>query len=231
MRGKTGFAKAVKSVVLKTAERKWKSCDSPANSAYDVAFGGYSLNHNSTVEFTLSNNNAPNPSTHITAISQGVSDLTRNGSSIYSTGIMLRGSIVIPADRKNTTFKLYLLEYNTAQGDPTVYADLYTNITGRNMLDPFQPDRWKPKYLGTYTYKAHDTASTILEGQRADIIFKKWIPFKRMFHYQGDGSTVVARGIKERLSLLIKTFDNNSALDTSTCGYVRINATLHFKDP
>ena len=56
LRGRSGFAKAVKSVILKTAEKKYIGRDLASNSAYDVLIGGNALNHNSVVETTLINN-------------------------------------------------------------------------------------------------------------------------------------------------------------------------------
>lgn len=230
VRGKKGFAKAVKAVVLSTAESKFRSCDIPGNSAYDALIGGYALNHNSNVQMELVNNNSP-ATANITYIPAGDSDETRSGNEIFSVGIMLRGSIVIPADRKNARFRIFLLEYNSVVGDPTVYSQFYHNITGRNVLDPIRNDRWTAKPIGTYYYKAKDTSSDPVTGNRGTILIKKWIPWRRQLTYSDGASYAITKGMKERVSLIVQTWDNNSAFDTTTCGYIRLNATLHFKDP
>lgn len=230
VRGKKGFAKAVKNVVLATAEKKFRSCDIPANSAYDSLAGGYALNHNSTVQMELINNNSP-AAANITYLALGGTDETRTGNEVFTVGIMLRGSIAIPADRKNTKFRIFLLEYNSVVGDPTVYNQFYHNITGKNVLDPIRNDRWSPKVIGSYTYKAHDTSSSPIDGQRTSILIKKWIPWKRQLSFSDTTSYQVTKGMKERLSLIVQTWDQQGSADTSTCGYIRLNATLHFKDP
>lgn len=221
----------MKSVILKTAEKKYKAVDVSANSAYDIAFGGNALNHNSIVELTLINNTNPN-ATYQLAMAQGDGDAFRNGDEIYAKGIMLRAGIVIPADRKNATFKVFLVEYNTVQGDPTVFSDIFhPGNTGKVVLDAVQTDRWNLNLLGTYRYKAHDTSSDLATGQRGEILIKKWIPWRRKLCFKADDSLVIAKGMKERLSILIMSYDNNSAFDTTTVGYVRTNATLYYGDP
>lgn len=231
MRGTKGFAKAVKSVILKTAEKKYKPVDVSANSAYDVTFGGNALNHNSIVEQTLINNISPN-TTYQLCMNQGDSDAARNGDEIYTKGIMIRSGIVVPADRKNAVFKMFLVEYNSVQGDPTIFNDIFhPGNTGKVILDAVQTDRWNLKLLGTYRYRAHDTSSDLVTGQRGEILIKKWIPWRRKLCYKADDSLVVAKGMKERLSILIMSYDNNSAFDTTTVGYIRTNATLYYADP
>ena len=229
-RGRRGFAKAVKNVILKTAEKKYKTCEPQANSAYDLAFGGFALNHNSLVEIKLIDNTAPNLGIHCT-MSQGNSDGQRNGDEIYAKGIMFRAAITLPADRKNATFKICLVEYNSVQGDPTVFTDLFHNVTGKNVLDPIQQDRWKVRVLGTYRYLPRDTNSELVQGQRGEILVKKWIPFKRTLTFKEDTSLVYTKGMKERLSLVIMSYDNNSAFEATTIGYIRANATIYYGDP
>jgi len=229
-KGGSRFAKAVKAVILKTAEKKYRLAETVFNSTYDVAYGGYPLNHNSMVQGFLANNTAPTTA-HITNIPQGNRDNERNGDEIYAKGIMLRGTITLPADRKNAKFKLFLVEHNTTQGNLTSFTDVFHSVTGYAYIDPVQTDRWTLKPLGTYAYRGRDTDSSLLEGQRGSIIIKKWIPWQRKLRYLNDGTTAVSQGMKEQLSLLCVSFDNTSTLDTSTIGYIRMAATLHYGDP
>jgi hypothetical protein len=231
-KGGSKFAKAVKAVILKTAEKKYHNAEPVFNSSYDIAFGGYPLNHNSMVRAYLSDNTGlGTPANHVTAIAQGNTDSLRNGDEIYAKGIMLRGTITIPADRKNTRFRMYWVEHNSNNGNLTVFNDVFHNITGSVHLDPVQTDRWSLKLLGEYRFSDADTSSTILEGQRGTIMIKKWIPFNRKLRYLSDTTMVVTKGMKEQISLLFTTYDNTSAATLSTCGYVRMAATLHFGDP
>jgi len=41
----------------------------------------------------------------------------------------------VPFDRKNVKVKAYFVPYNTDQGSPTNYSDLFHNITSNNILD------------------------------------------------------------------------------------------------
>lgn len=231
LRGRRGFAKAVKSVILKTAESKYVSRAIQANSAYDVTWGGFAVNHNAIVEFTLINNTAPSVN-DLSYIPQGDADSNRNGDEIYSTSITVRSAISIPASRKNTTLKWYLLEYNSVQGTPTTYGDLFHNTTGSVLLDPVQRDRWKLKYLATQRVQARDVlvdpAGTVND---VNINFVKKIPFKRHLCFQKDDSNIIVKGMKERLSLICVAYDMNGSSTLSTCAYVKMQGTINYRDP
>lgn len=233
LRGRSGFAKAVKSVILKTAEKKYIGRDLASNSNYDILIGGNALNHNSVVETTLINNTNPN-STYQLCMPQGDSDGQRNGDEIYAKGIRLRSVITVPPDRRNAIFKLFLVEYNTTQGSPIVKADLFHQALNNVMIDGIQTDRWKLHLLGSYRLKSRDLAGMetgAMAARHATILVNKWIPFRRKLTYIKDDSLVYAKGMKERLSLIWMTFDATNALELDTCGYVRQHATLYYGDP
>lgn len=240
LRGKRGFAKAVKNVILRTAEKKFRSTDNPCDSVYNAVAQGYPLNHNSIVHCHLINNNSPNGTTHPIP-AQGDGDGQRNGDEIYSKGITIRGSIDFPYDRTNSYVKMYLVEWNSTSGGLTK-ADLQHAITGNVMLDPFQHDRWKIKHIGTFrpregNYTANtylnqlDLTSTGQHGKTQSILFKKHIPFKRKLCFKDDNSLVITKGMKEHLSVFFMTYDTQGTNQLDTCAYVRLNTTLYYGDP
>lgn len=240
-RGKRGFAKAVKNVILRTAEKKFRSVDNACNSAYDFVAKGYPLNHNSVVYSHLVDNVDPNTVNQPIPL-QGVDDGSRNGDEIYAKGFVIRGSIDFPFDRTNTIVKMYMVEWNSTSGS-LVDHNLQHQVTGNVMLDPFQNERWKIKHIGTFRprlgnytpYSRNTTAATpglLLEGGKAQsILFKKSIPFKRKLHFKSDDSVIITRGMKERFSIFFTTYDTQGTLTTDTCAYIRMNTTLYYGDP
>lgn len=235
IRGKSGFAKAVKNVILRTAEKKFRSVDLSFSSAFDLLKNGWPLNHNSVVAAPIFDNTFPDNATQPVP-SQGIGDSSRNGDEIYGKGITLRGSIDFAFDRTNAITKMYLVEWNTTQGSLTK-ADLQYPITGNVMLDPFQSDRWKVKYIGTVrprtgNYHHYDVEGIPVEsGKTQTVLFKKFIPFKRKLSFKEDSSNVICKGMKERLSLVFITYDALNTVSSATMAYARVNATFHYGDP
>jgi len=211
---------------MKTAEKKYRTATAHCNSTYDTLWKAYPLNHNSLVSSPIFDNVAPN-SVYSPLPSQGDKDEDRNGDEIYAKGIMYRATINVPNMRKNATFKLLQVEWNSTQGSPITYGDLLHNITGSVALDPIQTDRWSVKTLGTYRVTARDVGA----GDVSTINIKKWIPFKRKLTFKQDDSIVVCKGMKEYVALIWMSWDIQSTLTTDTIGYVKGAYTLHYGDP
>lgn len=227
MFSKNKFSKAVKKVIMSTAEKKRKDTTQLEWAfTYDPTELGYPIFHNSMQITYLINNNSPNGTSNL-GVFQGNQDDQRQGNEIYSKGVMFRNTIKVPADRKNSQFKLYLVEFNSSQGNPGDKNDFFHNITGSVLLDPLQTDRFKAKYLGTYRVAARDLATT----QAATIIVKKWIPFKRHLSYAIDNSGAVAKGMKEHLAVVMVAYDTTNTLTTDKVGFVQSSASLYYADP
>lgn len=241
LRGKSRFARAVKSVILRTAEKKYRSSNLNCNSAYDQVRKAYPLNHNSIVRAHIVNNVSPDASWEPAAIAQGDSDGNRNGDEIYGKGFMIRGSIDFPYDRANTHVKMYVVEYNSTAGDITTKADLQHNVTGSVMLDPFQADRWKVRCIGSFRPNKESYGQNTQEvlgvgvpyeyGKVQSVLFKKWIPFRRKLCYKEDTSLSIVKGMKEYLSVFFLTYDTQGTIADDTCAYVRMSCTFHYGDP
>lgn len=213
---RTKFAKAVRKVILSTAEKCYKS----------KQVDGTSCNHDTITGITVWN-------TAATTLfpSQGNGDGERRGDEIYATGIMIRAVFQIPHDRRNTKFKLWFVEYDPdLTGDPTK-ANFFHNISNNVMVDPVQSDRWRGcvRYLGMYKCSAVDQTTG---SQDKTIIMKKWIPIKRKLTFQSDTSTQICHGLKSNGALLIAPYDSITSVTSDTLiTNSEITFTLYYKDP
>lgn len=237
IRGRSGFAKAVKNVILKTAEKKFVTRDLKDAFRYNAVgdnmiagtidqFGQIACYHNNVFRINIVNNNSPDGTKHPIP-SQGVTDQSRNGDEIYGTGFMLRMQIENDANKHNNTWKFWLVEYNTSQGEPGNPTQASFNNIGTLMLDTLQSDRFKFRALGTYRTKARDVA----DGLKTNIFIKKWIPFKRKLCFNSDSTIAVSKGMKEHLAIIGMCYDSSNTVYDTAAGNLRVNSTFYFKDP
>lgn len=235
LRGKTGFAKAVKNVILKTAESKyavrdlkhgfgWNGFNTVALST-DV-FGQMIVQHNFLFEVFLFENTSPSIATMF-HIAQGDRDDQRNGDEIYATGMRLRIQCENDAGRHNMTWKFWLVEWNTTQGEPVDPNTTFHSGSGCLILDTIQNNRIKMMPLGTFRTKARDVPA----DKKTDIYINKWIPFKRKLSFAQDSAIHVTRGMKEKLALVGVAYDTSNTTIGSAVGNIRVNGTFYYKDP
>jgi len=212
---KTNFAKAVRKVILSTAERCFKS----------VASDGYSMNHDTLKEAGIWN--IPAGGTSLFP-SQGNSDSDRRGDEIYAEGIMYRGILQVPADRRNTRIKLWFLEYDTAQGDPGDKTQFFHSISNNVMIDPRNSDRFpKARYLGVFKCNSVDSET----DTDKTILIKKWIPLKRKIHFRIDAGNAPTN-LMNKGSLIWAPYDTVSTATTDTVvTNVESTYTLYYRDP
>lgn len=241
MKGKTGFAAKVKSVILKTAEKKWRSVNlsdawrfngaSGSTANTPDLFGQYPVGHNFPFMFHLVNNASADPTKHpIPTI--GTTDQNRNGDEIYATGFRLRIQCENDANRHNNTWKFWLIQWNTVQGDPCVPANLFQVATGNNLIETIQADRYTVKYLGKYRTGARDVAV----DAKTDVFIDKWIPYKRKLCFRQDTGTssdniVISKGMKEMFTIVGVCYDASNTIGDTNIGNCRINGTFYYKDP
>lgn len=230
-RGRTGFAKAVKNVILKTAETKFISRRlTDTNMTEASTPSRFQLLHNTLNFYNIFNNTSPDAVKHPLP-TQGDGDGNRNGDEIYATGIRLAGNIQVFSNFKSATFRMFLVEYNDhvfpTGSNLGTYNDVFHNVANSSMLDTFQHDRIRPRYIGTLKIPARD----ILDAQDGTINFKRWIPMKRKLTFRQDDSPALATGIKNKVSLLFLPYDK---LLTGSGGHIadiNVHATLYYKDP
>lgn len=164
-----------------------------------------------------------------TAASTSTSD-SRLGESIYTTGILFRAMFSIPADRRNLRMRIWMVEYNSIQGDPFTYSQFFKQSSGNSMLDHIDNDRFKPKLLFNGCLPPQDRQQ---ETTDSTLYVTKYIPFKRKLQYLNGGSThTVTRGMKENLAFVITLYDTISTSSTtdviSTSN--EFTVTLYYKD-
>lgn len=165
----------------------------------------------------------------VTQIVQGDTNETRNGMEIYTVGIRIRGVFKIPYDRRNVAVKIWWVEHNSAQGDPSVYDEFFENITGDGMLDKVEKDRFNAKLLMNKRLRARDLIATA--GIDASMYYNFWIPFKRKLTFR-NGANLPVKGLKEYISLICLAYDTTtSAVTDHVITDNEQLVTLYFKDP
>lgn len=220
--------KFIKKVMMKLSESKRKDTNLP--------FGTGSFAHDSLYEVRL-NDTDQAATTAPTALQLGGAPSARVGDEIYSTGFRVKGSVGLPFDRRNTTVKIWLVEYNSNQGSVTNQAQWFRSITGNNMLDPIDDDRFpNVKLMKTLRHKARDLyverGDITDAGSVAQLYYSFWIPFKRKLRYGPTNGLPPLAGCKERLSLVITAYDTASSLTTDVVVVdARQAVTFYYKDP
>lgn len=236
LRGRKGFAAKVKSVILSTAEKKYRSVDlaqvfaytggTTINAVPPDAFGQYAVTHNFPFGFYIFNNDGMNTNYHPIP-GQGDGDGARNGDEIYGKGIRVRIQLENDAAKHNNTWRFWLIEYDSKQGTPLIPAQFFHVATGNRLLDAVQTDRWTAHKLGTYRTKARDVGA----DKKTDIFINKWIPFRRKITFTSDDSLTVAKGMKNYLMIMGVCYDSSNTVGGTAVGNVRMNATFHYGDP
>jgi hypothetical protein len=231
-RGGKGFAKAVKNVILKTAETKYISrllTDTNMEPSAGLPTR-WSLRHNAIEYYHIYNNSAPDAVKHPLPI-QGDGDGNRNGDEIYATGIRVAGSIQVFTANKSATFRMFLVENNdsvySAGSNIATYNETFHNVSSSTMLDTFQHDRIRPKYLGTLQVSSRD-ANDAGDGT---INFKRFIPLKRKLTFRQDDSPALATGMKNKFTLMFLPYDKIATTNLAVIGVVSVHTTLYYKDP
>lgn len=223
----------IKRVQLKQSETKYKS--------RDLTYG--SMQHGGIHLMPIYDKDATFGPVSIFP-AQGINDATRIGDRIVCQKIKLRLHMDIPWDRRNMRVKVFFIEYNSDQGSPTTYNQLFHEITGNPLLDPIQFKRWGKgiKYLGTYsplkehtpyyTYGGNESApsGSTTASNTGSVLINKDIYFKRKVCFTDDGA-MTPSNIKENGHLLIIPY---STANTSGSDNIVLScdgcATLYYKD-
>lgn len=175
---------------------------------------------------------------------QGINDASRIGDRIVCQKIKLRLQLDVPWDRRNMKVKVFFIEYNSDQGSPNTYNQLFHEITGNPLLDPIQFKRWGKsiRYLGTYypmtertpffTYPGAEGApgANTTASNTGTVIINKDIMFKRKVCFTGD-TAMTPSNTKENGHLLIIPYAtaNTSGNDNVVLSADGV-ATLYYKD-
>ncbi len=222
------MTKLIKDIQLKEQETNYRSIA--------PTIGG--LKHDSINEFKMWS------STTSVFPSQGTSDGGRIGDRIFPKGIRVRMALDVPWDRKNVKVKAYYLPYNSDQGTPTTYSNLFHNVSGNSRLDPLQFKRWKGiKYLGTFkprdmdastyfTYTGAEGAPSAshLSSNTASIYINRFVKINRKVWFNADGSQQPSN-LKENGSILLLPYATTNTATTDDIILQGEGAfTLYYKD-
>ena len=104
---RSNLIKTIKDINISMAERKYLS--------KNLAAGMGVMNHNTIYQFHCW---GPTGNTLNALPSVGNTDSTRIGDRIYLEGFMLRASLAVAGDRRNTKVAVYFVPHNSEQGDP-----------------------------------------------------------------------------------------------------------------
>lgn len=239
---KNRFARAVKKVILKTAEPKHRTVfltDIKSN----VAGGAdtlpnpvrYKMLHNGITIVRIINNVFPDAAKHPLP-GRGVQDTQRIGDQINASGIMLKMVLDVGSQYRTSTFRVFYCESEQSDGAIEDYQNLFENTTGLTMQDKLNNDRFRLKPIGTYRIQSADQDI----DEPGGIVINKWIPFKRKLTFTGsnddqDHVIQVSKGMKDYLDVVIlpwHAISSGPILDPHpVIGSFRATATLHWKDP
>ena len=215
------LVKLIKSVNIRQSESKYKT----------TSFTWSALQHDNTYKVDLWN------STTALFPGQNATDAGRVGDRIIVQGIMLRAVFDVPWDRKNVKLKMFFVPWNSDQGTPDTYGNLFHNITANARLDPVQKKRYPGiKYLGTkqieterapyYTYGSGTgaPAGDEISSNTGTICFKQWLPmYNKKIFFRSDATTQPSN-LKEQGSIVCVPYAtiNTSAGTAVTPGDVLI---------
>lgn len=212
----------VRKVIGNQKETKYRTKASSSNVGYkhDLVSVGSTVWETGA---TGSNNIWPN---------QGTDDNQRVGDEIYAKGLMVRGMLQVPYDRRTVKVDVYWLPYNSAQGDPTSDAasagDLFHPVSGNKLLDPVQIRRWPGLIkLGRYCCRATDQAMS--NGLDKTITFQKYISLGKKINFCG--TSQIPSNMPELGRILLVPYDtiSTSTLDT-VITRSEIATTLYFTE-
>lgn len=208
------LVKLIKGVTLKQSETKYKTESfSIINQFHDV-LGGVSI---------------WNAGSYSIFPTQGVQDDQRIGDNILTQGIMMRAIFQIPADRRNTMFKLWYVPTNEqSSGSPFTYSTFFHNISGNGMLDPIQKDRFpNARYLGKFMNRSNDQQP----DEDKTIFVKRWLPMKKNIKFYADAASPPVN-IPTHGHIVMLPYDSISTLITDiVITRAQFTFTLYYKDP
>ena len=232
------LVKLIKTINIKQSESKYKSI-SPANTG--------ALNHNSIKRIDIWNDQSIEANAYP---AQGSTDGNRIGDRIICQGFKLRMILDIPFDRRQTTIKLFYLTYNSSQGEPSTFNNLFHDLHTSTMVDPIQTKRWPGlKYLGKFQsnnrniagqgrYGGYEATSSsggalpadLVSSQTTQVIINKWIGINKKINFIAD-SSLQPSNMKERGCFLIMPYSTENTVGTDNvvldCQYT---ITTYFKD-
>lgn len=228
-----GVARVAKNVMMNLAENKVRDRATP------ITPGALSSYYHNSIYFNTLHNNNDSEAEHAypTSLVQGDENYQRNGREIYSTGFRVRGLLDIPFDRRNTTVKIYKMEFNSNQGSVQDLFHTGVGTTGNKLLDRLNTERFPgSQLLRTLRVTARDLyveRGDITDGGSiATLKYDIWIPWKRKLSYKSAVGKGPTGGCKEIMGLAFVFYDAAETLITdAVCTRNEQLVSWYFKDP
>lgn len=199
---KKRFTRAVRSVVLRTAERKYLADNE----------GKTELYHNVPSQGTLFGRTGSGMPVVGTGSNQ------RIGDSIYMRAIKFRFMCYCKGDRPNTTFKIFVLQSrNNSSGNPI------RAVTGNNSIDPIDVTQWR--ILGSRFLK--NRMGMINNTVEHTYYTDMYIPINKRVSTLGQGG---ANWNMEDIVVWICAYDTFGTLVTDNIGAFQLWSELYFRD-
>lgn len=236
---KSSFAKAVKAVIMRTSEPKQMTVpvlNTSTDAAIDGTWRGHPMLHNQIKAFRVWEQDITSYR-GVLEIPTGDLENQRTGSEIYLKGIRIHGFITFPQTLRNVMVKMWFVEYNNNAGDPTTSAGFFKGNSVDRICDVPNLAKYKPKYLGTITYRPKDIQQGGDENTCSETIpIKRYLKIKRKLSYGASGTSVnvVTKGVLTNGYVLAMAYrspmDQNLQAVPTLC-YISIGATAFFADP
>lgn len=204
--GRSKIAKICKSVILKTAEPKFKNYDWTHTELYHNTFTVKQINHSACMPI------------------EGDNSEQRVGDRINATGYLLRALVGQKADRPNCTFKYYVV--STSKGNAYSYASFFHDTMNNVLLDSINKDYCKVLKSGTIK---KNIGTNVNGTDEYTFPLKIWVPYKKLIKFgPGYGATIPQ---ENDIFLMIAPYDAWGTLITDNIAYFDCTQTLYYRDP
>lgn len=217
---RSNLVKLIKDINIKETERKYRS--------RSVGTGG--MFHNQIYQYHIWGETGTilDCMPHV-----GTTDSTRIGDRIYLEGFMVRASIAVAGDRRNTKMALYYVPHNSDHGNPS--TDLFHNVTGSTQVDPIQKKRFpKAKLLGLFKVEPSNQwylgSNAVVSENVATLTINRFIPIRKKVFFNADADNKPTN-LQEYGTLCFCPYQNWKTLATDevvTGG--DLNVTAYFRD-
>lgn len=208
--GKGAIARLVKSVVMRDKELKSK----------DWSYNETTLDHN-TFTYALQINTGN--STIMPA--QGNTSITRDGNEIRISGIKVRCMLKFFSDRLNG--KVLLAVVKVPKGQSTAsYEQIFDNVTGNVMLDPFDKD--KVTVLYKTTVQPFMNPGTQAAAKEVTRFHQFYIPINRVVKFTADAA--YTHDMPYDLHLVAMAYDTAGSIATDDVATITSFFRTYWRD-
>lgn len=198
--GGSKLVRTIKRVNFSMKELKWKDWQFAETTVYhnNTTTGYYTLNVNSGTSTIMP--------------AQGDTSHTRDGNEVYLSGITMRLLFKFFSDRLNGKAIVHVISVPKGQS-VSPYENVWDNITGNVMLDPYDKDRVKV-LARKVIYPGVMNPGVPTTGKEVTRSCKLYIPLKQKIRFTGDADYTYDQ--TRDIFLIINAFDSQGSLTTDS---------------